>query len=218
MTLKVIMALAYTVAVPATVGAASLITRKKQSNAIAPLSYLFIGALFFEILATLWRILFYNNLIIVNMASVAEGWIILYILRQQLIKSGVSKRQLEALYPVGPVVFTIIAVGEALSKGISFYNASYTTKNVLIIVGLFFLVWKVANGMNIARWLYYILGGFLLYFVSNFIFFLTASPLMDKDILQFIYDIHNVTNALINLFFGFALWKLSNSKLSLLHS
>jgi hypothetical protein len=216
MNLKMVMVLAYTVAIPAIVGSIIYITRKDRADSITILSLLFISAFAFELLATASRVYFNNNILILNLSSVAEGWFLLYFLRS-LLRERIRPLYLN-LFIAGAILVTGIALLEFIIKGIDFFNVSYTLKNVLIIAGILLVFFEVAKGLNMSRWLYYTLGVFLFYFASNFIFFLVVSPSLDIDILHFLYDIHNIINALINVFFGFALWKLSATKSLLSHS
>jgi hypothetical protein len=209
--LKLVMILAYTIVLPAFIGIINLIY-KSPSKTISILSWLFIVSLIAELLSTAIEMIFHNNMIIASITFFAEGWFVLHFV------NSILERPLALLFPVAPIFFTFVGLVELVVSGATFLNLSYTLKNIAVISGLFLVCFQVASGRNITEWLYYVVGVFLFYFITSSVYSLVASPSMNGELLFFITDIHIIINALCNLFFGLALWKLSFTKQSLLLS
>ena len=211
MTLKVVMALAYIVSIPAGVG--TYLLTKKLDRPTTTLSVLFITSLAIEILATLSRIYYHNNMMVLNMGIVAEGLILL-----QLISYVYEGSIPKGLFLVISITLFALFLIEFLTKGNTFFNMTFAFKNLIVISGISLIVYNVAKGQLIEPWLYSILGVLLFYHLATLIYFLVVSPTMNKELLLFLSDVHTIINALSNLFYGFALWKLSPTRSSLSHS
>ena len=209
MSLQLVMVLAYTVIVPAMAGV-WILYKRKANKEVRILSLLFIISLAVEILATLFRVYFRNNIVVINTAFVVEGWFLVLFVTELLKDKSYS-----VYFIIVGFALTLISLIEFSFKGNVFLNISFTVKNLLMIAGLFLIVWETAKGLEINNWLYYIVGGLLVYHVYGLIYFMILSPTLNKDILLFTSYIHSIINALLNLFYGIAIWNLSDTKQSL---
>jgi hypothetical protein len=207
MSMTLVMILAYTVALPAGVG---LYFYKSINRSVHPLVYLFCVSVLFELLSTLFRILFHNNLIVLQCFTIAEAWFILTFLSNILINK-MSVRFAKLLR----YVIIIVAVFEMFINPYSFGSVTATFEGLLIVAGFIAFFFEVAFGSNVEKVIFYVSGILLFYFVTSSIYFLTVE-LLDKDSMLFVSNIHLWVNALINLSTAFIIWKTSHSNSLLL--
>ncbi|HTH58259.1 MAG TPA: hypothetical protein VL728_19570 [Cyclobacteriaceae bacterium] len=204
MSLMLVTILAYTVALPACVG---LYFYRSLPIPLRTLSVLFAIATFVEILSTVYRSYFSNNLIIINVYIIIEAWLCLLFVSQCIGKIRLTRSAQLAVLAVGLI--------ETVINPKTFATVSSTLESVVIIIGIIFLFFQVALGTNILKTVYFMAGILLFYFASNTIYFLTRG-LLEMDSLIFVSIIHVWINAGCNLFYAFILWKASHSRSLLL--
>lgn len=210
MSASVAMLLAYTVALPAGIALYVLLFRPWDAwdvrHSIVPLLWSFVAALGFEVLATLSRLYFHHNLVVLSIGVVVDGILLMWFIGKFQYVAGLK------LLPTGTLILLVVATAEATMKGAAFWNVTYTVKNLLVLVPLFLFIRDTMKGIDTNRQVFFLFAVIMFYHVANFVFFLYLSTGIQPDLLMFMVIVHSVINAVCNLTFAIILWNRSLSK------
>jgi hypothetical protein len=205
MSLKLVTILAYTIALPAGVG---LYFYRSLTSPLRTLVILFVFGTFTELLATLFREYFSNNVVVYNTYMIVESFFFLLFISESSIRY-------RNIYRAAQLIVILVGLFETSLNPKAYNTLSAAMESVMVILGILFIFYRVAFGTDIDRNVFLISGVILFYFLSNSIYFSLRAHL-EMDSLIFVSWVHIWINAICNVTYALILWKASRSKLLLL--
>ena len=155
-----------------------------------------------EIASHIIRYAFGNNLIVFYFYSSAVA------LCLGVAYSKILKRNLKIFYLV-----PIVAIIESFVSGYTMFNSfSFTVLNLLIISVVLVSYLKMME-LEISDDIFFFNGALMFSAMTNLICYFCAvfAQKQDMDLMRMMFGVHNWTNMVTNLAYGYSLWKLSRS-------
>lgn len=200
MSLTLTIILAYSAVLPAGVG---VIIYRRLGEDVRWLVWFFIAGLVAELAATGARILFHNNMPVIYIYTIAETWLVFRFITTLLnVNHGFRLQE---------IVITATCLAEFILHSLSFASAGRFVEHVLVLYSLALVVKRVVGGWDQLSLIAYVFVGLLLFYFSTGFVFSSMSRYLDGDALEFITDVHSVTNAIFNTLSALCLWKLHYS-------
>jgi hypothetical protein len=155
-----------------------------------------------EIVSIAFAALFGNNMVVFYFYSSAVALCI------GVAYSKILKRNLKIFYLV-----PIVAIAESFVSGYTMFNSfSFTVLNLLII-GVVLITYFKMMALEISDDIFYFNGALMFGAMTNLICYFCAvfAQKQDMDLMRMMFGVHNWTNMVTNLVYGYSLWKLSKS-------